>query len=101
MPIGKNAIKRVQNNGYAKVASTAPDMENSHVIANLDPQVDEKIVAPIEKKSAAKAAATKKSCAKKPAAKKSAPKKAQAAQKQEKDGFMRVELGGEMPFYLL
>ena len=31
MPIGKNAIKRVSNNGYSKVASTAPDMENSTV----------------------------------------------------------------------
>ena len=31
MPIGKNAIKRVSNNGYSKVASSAPDMENSTV----------------------------------------------------------------------
>ena len=29
MPIGKNAIKRVENNGYSKVKSEAPDMENS------------------------------------------------------------------------
>ena len=29
MPIGKNAIKRVSNNGYSKVKTTAPDMENS------------------------------------------------------------------------
>ena len=50
MPIGKNAIKRVENNGYSKVETSAPDMENSHVIANpdkilyrklgLDPAVD-------------------------------------------------------------
>ena len=31
MPIGKNAIKRVANNGYSNVKSTAPDMENSVV----------------------------------------------------------------------
>lgn len=31
MPIGKNAIKRVENNGYSNVASSAPDMENSIV----------------------------------------------------------------------
>ena len=31
MPIGKNAIKRVINNGYSNVKSEAPDMENSEV----------------------------------------------------------------------
>ena len=31
MPIGKNAINRVANNGYSNVKSTAPDMENSVV----------------------------------------------------------------------
>ena len=31
MPIGKNAIKRVVNNGYSKVETSAPDMENSTV----------------------------------------------------------------------
>ena len=35
MPIGKNAIKRVENNGYSKVKTTAPDMENS-VIAKVE-----------------------------------------------------------------
>ena len=90
MPIGKNAIKRVENNGYSKVKTSAPDMENSNVIANPDPQTIEKMVAPVEK------------AAKKPAAKKPATKKASAAKKSvEKDGFIRVEVGGEMPYYLL
>ena len=31
MPIGKNAIKRVVNNGYSALKSSAPDMENSVV----------------------------------------------------------------------
>lgn len=31
MPIGKNAIKRVANNGYSNVKTSAPDMENSVV----------------------------------------------------------------------
>ena len=44
MPIGKNAIKRVENNGYSKVKTDAPDMENSHVIANPDAQVVEKMI---------------------------------------------------------
>ena len=39
MPIGKNAIKRVENNGYSKVKTSAPDMENSNVIAKPDDQV--------------------------------------------------------------
>lgn len=93
MPIGKNAIKRVENNGYSKVASSAPDMENSHVIANPDPQVVEKLVAPVEE--GAKTTA-KKSASKKPAAKKTPAKKTAV-----KDGFLRVEVGSDMPYYLL
>ena len=62
MPIGKNAIKRVKNNGYSNVETSAPDMEHS-VIASPDPQVEEKILKPIEEKTA------RKSTAKKPAKK--------------------------------
>ena len=59
MPIGKNAIKRVENNGYSKVKTDAPDMENSHVIANPDVQFVEKMIAPVEQATAAKATAKK------------------------------------------
>ena len=133
MPIGKNAINRVKNNGYSNVESKAPDMENS-VIANPDPQVVEKMVKPVEektakkapaKKPAAKKAPTKKEAApvtkaptKKPAAKKAptkkeaapvteapakkpAAKKAPAKKTPANDGFKRVEVGGQMPYYLL
>lgn len=96
MAIGKNAIKRVENNGYSNVKTAAPDMENSHVIANPDPQVTEKLIAPVET-----ANAVKKSPAKKPAAKKSPVKKAAAKPATGKNGFERVGLGGEMPYYLL
>ncbi len=89
MAIGKNAIKRVENNGYSKVETSAPDMENSHVIANPDPQVVEKLVAPVAetpvKKTVAKKATAKKACAKKTV----------------QDGFVRVEVGSAMPYYLL
>ena len=68
MPIGKNAIKRVSNNGYSNVKSEAPDMENS-------------VVAKPEKPAANKSTATKKAPAKKPAEAKSAPKKADATKK--------------------
>lgn len=97
MPIGKNAIKRVENNGYSKVQSSAPDMENSHIIAKPDPQVVDKMVAPVEKATEAKKTAAKKANpAKKPTAKKSAAKKPA-----EKEGFIRVEVGCDMPYYLL
>ncbi len=92
MPIGKNAIKRVENNGYSNVQTSAPDMENSNVIANLDPQVMEKMVAPVEE--AAKKPA-KKSTAKKPTAKKP------VAKKTEKEAVVKVSLGNDMPYYLL
>lgn len=32
MPVGKNSIRRVANNGYSKVKTEAPDMENSTVV---------------------------------------------------------------------
>ena len=96
MPIGKIAIKRVENNGYSNVKTSAPDMENSSVIAKPDEQVVEKLIAPVEeataKKATAKKTTVKKAPAKKPAAKKTAPAK---------DGFERVELGASMPYYLL
>lgn len=96
MPIGKNAIKRVENNGYSNVKSSAPDMENSHVIAKPDEQVVEKLVAPVEKATEAKKTTTaKKAPAKKAPAKKAAPKAAA------KNGFERVSVGCDMPYYLL
>jgi membrane protein involved in colicin uptake len=117
MPIGKNAIKRVENNGYSKVKTSAPDMENSHVIAAPDPQVTEKLIAPVEKKTAKKVAEKKaakkaapakkevvkaeapKKAAAKPATKKPAAKKTKPVAKQ--DGFNSVELGKDLPYYLL
>lgn len=92
MAIGKNAIKRVENNGYSNVKTSAPDMENSNVIAKPDAQVVEKLVAPVEK-ATAKKTATKKAPAKKPTAKKAISKA--------KDGFVRVSFGEDMPYYLL
>ncbi len=105
MPIGKNAVKRVENNGYSKVETSAPDMENSNVIANLDEQVMEKLIAPVEEK--AKKRTTKKAVKKaapvaeeKPAKRKYT-KRAVKSVKEVKEGFSRVELGNEMPYYLL
>lgn len=143
MPIGKNAIKRVENNGYSNVASSAPDMENSIV---AEPALSEQKAAPaaaaetlpeakmtsaepakrrrgrpvkekpVKEETAAAsptAAAPKRRIAK--AAEKKTEKAAENKQakpartrktavkaaKNEKNGFERVELGGEMPYWLL
>ena len=95
MPIGKNAIKRVENNGYSKVKSTAPDMENSEVVVAVEPAptVVEFVPAPV--KSAEKKPAAKKPTAKKPAAKKAPVKTAG------KSVEPAISLGQDLPFYLL
>ena len=116
MPIGKNALKRVTNNGYSNVSTSAPDMENSEVA-----EVKVKEEKPATKKSTKKPATTEvkatKAEEKKPATK-SAPKKPAApkAKPEEKpvlvleeekeeithpDGFVKIALGMDMPEYLL
>ena len=96
MPIGKNSIKRVTNNGYSKVATKAPDMENSTVIANPAPEVVEVMIPSSEKIAPKKPAA-------KPATKKPAIKKAATDTEKngERNGEGYVNLGGELPIYLL
>ena len=122
MPIGKNAIKRVTNNGYSKVKAEAPDMENSTVI-----EKEAKIVEPkktVAKKSpdAPKAdTSNKKSSSTKKTTKKTstvAPQKSyekepdfspvKTAEKviskeenNEREGNGYVNLGGKMPIHLL
>ena len=80
MSIGKNAIKRVENNGYSKVKTAAPDMENSSVAEEAATETP------------AKKPAAKKSPAKKPAAKKCTKKLCETK---------GVQLCEEMPYYLL
>ncbi len=127
MPVGKNSIKRVTNNGYSSVKTEAPDMENSVITEKKT----EKAIPQSKKSSAAKstpkkaapkaiapkattptktAAKTTKS-QKKPTAEKPAvkardefthPKTLEAvpeASKRSAEGY--VNLGGELPYYLL
>ena len=96
MPVGKNSIKRVTNNGYSKVATKAPDMENSTVIANPSPEVIE-VMIPSGEKIAPKKPASK-PAAKKPAAKKAEPKPEKSS---ERNGEGYTNLGGDLPIYLL
>ena len=115
MPIGKNALKRVENNGYSKVKSEAPDMENSEVKVaeaavvaepkkaaqstpapkkapakkSVAPKTETKVEAPV-KKAAAKPTA-------KPATKKAAPK----AKATGKELEAAISVGETLPYYLL
>ena len=121
MPIGKNAIKRVSNNGYSKVASSAPDMENS-TVAKAPVKEESEKAAPVSNKTTAKKAEPKKKSTPKSSteAKKTvkttpkAPAKApenkatpRTVLKNESKNDNRVldngciNLGGEMPIYLL
>ncbi len=84
MSIGKNAMKRVENNGYSKVKTDAPDMQNSHVIAAPAQEVTEKLIAPIENATATVKKTVKKQCKAK-----------------KKNGFITCLLGEELPYYLL
>lgn len=90
MSIGKNAIKRVENNGYSKVKAEAPDMQNSHVIAAPAEEVVEKLITPVEQKTVAN-----KKCAKK---RTSTKKQAKA---KGSDGFVSFAFGEDLPYYLL
>ena len=125
MPIGKNSIKRVTNNGYSKVKAEAPDMENSTVVTEK-PAEPQKQEAPKAKKSSPKKAsspkAEPKAKAEKPktepkTTKAKAPKKSMesepdlapvktlekitSTQNEEEKDDSYVNIGGKMPYYLL
>lgn len=97
MPIGKNALKRVTNNGYSNVKATAPDMQNSEIVVT-------------EKADTAKEELVKVATVKAAPKKNTAPKTKKAPQKKPEmdkekmgrpDGFVRFGLGSELPEYLL
>jgi hypothetical protein len=103
MPVGKNALKRVSNNGYSKVNTSAPDMENS-IVAEPETAVKPEVKEP--KKVATVKVEPKKNTApkeKKPAVKKPAVKKVEPKVETDThpDGFVRYGLGSELPVHLL
>ena len=104
MPVGKNALKRVSNNGYSKVNTSAPDMEHS-VVAEPETAVKPEVKAEPKKVSTVKAEPKKNTAPKekKPAVKKPAVKKAVSEVESEShpDGFVRYGLGAELPVHLL
>ena len=92
MPVGKNSLKRVSNNGYSKVAVSAPDMEHSEITAPAkNEEVKEISIKTAPKKNTAPK--TKKAPAPKPEIKK--------AEDKRPDGFVRFGLGSDLPDYLL
>ena len=84
MPIGKNSIKRVENNGYSNVKSEAPDMDNSHVMPDIE-----------EKKKETKPVAKHLS---RPSTRKPTPVSSVKVQGHECE---YIAIGEEMPIYLL
>lgn len=113
MPIGKNAIKRVTNNGYSNVKTEAPDMENSTVIEEKPKEAEapkvKKTSAPKKKaepkaKEPKSAKAPKKSMETEPdlAPLKTLEKVLEKSNEQKpRQGEGYVNLGGELPYYLL
>ena len=103
MPVGKNALKRVSNNGYSKVNTSAPDMEHSVV---ADPVAEPAVAVKPEEKAAPKKVATAKAEPKKntaPKEKKPTVKKAEPAPEADShpDGFVCYGLGESLPVHLL
>jgi hypothetical protein len=111
MPIGKNSIKRVSNNGYSKVNTSAPDMDNSTVVEPISAPVAPKKTTKSAPKSSAKteqkasgtaAKKTAKPSSKKAETVKSTPKAAPVSKKEElktEKGY--CNFGDELPVYLL
>ena len=126
MPIGKNAIKRVTNNGYSKVSSSAPDMENSEISLEKSEPAEikgvkktvEKKTAPVKKTPAAELKAEAKAEKKAEAPKKKASPKVKKSMesepemsavktlekvtkkpKTEKKAYANI--GDDLPYYLL
>ena len=108
MPIGKNAIKRVEGNAKKEIPTIKEVVE---VVTAPAKPAAKKSVGKATPKAVAKSTAPK---AAKPGAPKTAPKpaakaaariatapKANKAPKEKKDGFVRIDIGAELPIYLL
>ena len=108
MPIGKNAIKRVSNNGYSNVQTSAPDMENSTTVNEKveTPKVEKVVTNEVNektKKTTEKKSTPQKSMETEPDLSpvntvKKVTKKTKATSKRDHDFFA---IGEELPSYLL
>lgn len=89
MPVGKNSLKRVSNNGYSKVATAAPDMEHS-TVEEIKKEDKKPVEAAPKKKASVKTSAEPKI--------KAFPKKEETSRP---DGFIKISFGDELPVHLL
>ncbi len=102
MPIGKNAIKRVENNGYSNVKTEAPDMLDSQVLMQEKPvKAQAKKRASSAKKASVKTRVATSKKAVKPSEKVHAEQAVEKAGASKKDGFQRVSVCDDMPYWLL
>ena len=103
MPIGKNSIKRVANNGYSNLESRAPDMENSVVeLPKAEPEKKPektKKSAPVAKKTAEKKPKKAQEAVKEQSAAKT--EEAKPSIVDEANEATYVTVGEDMPVYLL
>lgn len=93
MPVGKNSLKRVTNNGYSKVAVSAPDMEHSEIAAPAEPPKEVKEISVKTAPRKNTAPKTKKAPTPKP--------KTVKLEDERPDGFLRYGLGADLPVHLL
>ena len=93
MPVGKNALKRVTNNGYSKVNVSAPDMEHSEVVEIKEEKAE---IKEVSAKISPKKNTTPKT--KKPLTPKPEIKKLEASRP---EGFVRYGFGDDLPVHLL
>ena len=100
MSIGKNAIKRVENNGYSNVKTEAPDMVNSTVIGATSPEVINMVENEVAKQATPKKTTTKKATTMaKPNAPKTPDTPAKKAKPKAKANFFAI--GDDIPVYYL
>ena len=106
MPIGKNSIKRVANNGYSAVKTSAPDMENSTELKTEPERIETAVPAEPTPAKAPELVAyeliEEKMKPRSPRAKSATKKKASKKQAEESTATSTyVNIGRDMPTYLL
>ncbi len=103
MPIGKSSLKRVANNGYSNVKTEAPDMENSVEVKEKPKSTAAKKPASkkTQPKTEAKPVPKAKTAEAKPAAKKTQPKAEAKPAPEAETEKPYVNVGRDMPAYLL
>ncbi len=111
MPIGKNSLKRVANNGYSNVKTDAPDMENSVEVKapTTETAAKKTVTAKPTQKKKTEAKSSVKTAPKAKSEKKPAPKPAEKVPSEKteiaKSAAPTVKnylnIGDEMPVWLL